>query len=52
MPPSRLEILESLEQLRVLEAGHRIAVGVIPHAGCGIDTQGDYREFVKRHQAA
>ena len=30
MPPGRLERIESLEQLRVLEAGHRIAVGLTP----------------------
>src|SRR5687767_404694 len=30
MPPGRLEQVESLEQLRVLEAGHRIAVAATP----------------------
>ncbi len=52
MPPARLEQLESLEQLRVLEAGYRIAVAVIPHAGCGIDTERDYRQFVRRQLSA
>src|SRR3546814_6528903 len=30
MPPGRLERVESLEQLRALEAGHRIAVALTP----------------------
>lgn len=38
----RLERLENLEQLRVLEAGHRIAVGVSPIAfPQGVDTEAD-----------
>lgn len=42
MPPGRLEQLESLEQLRVLEAGWRIAVGLSPHAfPAGVDTFDD-----------
>lgn len=50
LPPSRLEQTEKLEQLRVLEAGHSIAVAVVPHATLGIDTPHDYRAFVKRQQ--
>jgi 3-deoxy-manno-octulosonate cytidylyltransferase (CMP-KDO synthetase) len=42
MPPGRLERLESLEQLRVLEAGHRIAVALAPEPfPPGVDTPED-----------
>lgn len=42
MPPGRLEQLESLEQLRVLEAGHRIAVATTPEPfPPGVDTPED-----------
>ncbi len=42
LPPSSLEIVESLEQLRALEAGHRIAVALTPEAfPPGIDTSED-----------
>lgn len=42
MPPGALERIESLEQLRVLEAGYRIAVGLTPAAfPPGIDTAED-----------
>lgn len=42
MPPGQLEQTESLEQLRVLEAGHRIAVAVTPERfPPGIDTPED-----------
>ena len=42
MPPSRLEQLESLEQLRVLEAGFRIAVELTPAPfPPGVDTPDD-----------
>lgn len=51
MPRTRLEIIENLEQLRVLESGHAIAVGVIDEPTIGIDTPEDYRAFVKRMQA-
>jgi 3-deoxy-manno-octulosonate cytidylyltransferase (CMP-KDO synthetase) len=49
LPPSRLELAERLEQLRVLEAGETILVGVIPHAAAGIDTPADYARFVQRY---
>jgi 3-deoxy-manno-octulosonate cytidylyltransferase (CMP-KDO synthetase) len=52
LPPSPLESREKLEQLRVLEAGHRIAVGFIDEPSVGIDTPDDYRRFVQRWQAA
>ncbi len=42
MPPGRLEQIESLEQLRVLEAGHRIAVALTPEPfPPGVDTPDD-----------
>lgn len=42
MPPGRLEQIESLEQLRVLEAGHRIAVALTPELfPPGVDTPED-----------
>lgn len=42
MPPGRLEQIELLEQLRVLEAGHRIAVALSPEPfPPGVDTLED-----------
>jgi 3-deoxy-manno-octulosonate cytidylyltransferase (CMP-KDO synthetase) len=42
LPPAPIEILESLEQLRALWHGHRIAVHVSPDApGPGVDTPED-----------
>jgi 3-deoxy-manno-octulosonate cytidylyltransferase (CMP-KDO synthetase) len=52
LPPSRLEQLEKLEQLRALEAGARIQVAVVEHRSVGIDTPEDYAAFVKRQSAA
>ena len=49
MPQSELEKIESLEQLRVLEAGYSIAVAVVDEATFGIDTPEDYRAFVEKH---
>ncbi len=48
LPPSPLESLEKLEQLRVLEAGFPIALGVVAEASIGIDTPEDYKRFVNR----
>ncbi len=48
MRPSSIEVVESLEQLRVLQAGHAILVGVIAEPSIGIDTAADYRAFVAR----
>ena len=48
LPPSQMERLEGLEQLRVLEAGHAISVGVIDEPTIGVDTHADYRAFVSR----
>jgi 3-deoxy-manno-octulosonate cytidylyltransferase (CMP-KDO synthetase) len=42
MPPGTLELAEALEQLRVMEAGYRIAVGVTPVPfPPGVDTEAD-----------
>jgi 3-deoxy-manno-octulosonate cytidylyltransferase (CMP-KDO synthetase) len=49
LPQGRLERIESLEQLRVLEAGHRIAVELTPEAfPPGVDTPADL-ERAERH---
>ena len=49
LPPSPLEAAEKLEQLRVLEAGYPIAVGLVDEPSVGIDTPEDYERFVARH---
>ncbi len=51
LPPSRLEAAEKLEQLRVLDAGYPIAVGIVEEPSVGIDTPEDYRRFVARWKA-
>ena len=56
LPIGALESLESLEQLRVLEAGHKIAVGMAPEPfPGGVDTEADLRRVEEllggaRHQ--
>ena len=47
-----LEQLENLEQLRVLEHGHEILVGVVDEPTIGIDTPADYAAFVERSPSA
>ncbi|MBI1249227.1 3-deoxy-manno-octulosonate cytidylyltransferase [bacterium] len=47
-PPSPLEQLEKLEQLRVLEMGETILVGTIAEPSIGIDTPADYAAFVRK----
>jgi 3-deoxy-manno-octulosonate cytidylyltransferase (CMP-KDO synthetase) len=51
LPPSPLELTESLEQLRWLEAGYRIQVGKVAAAGPGIDTPEDL-EAAERYLVA
>jgi 3-deoxy-manno-octulosonate cytidylyltransferase (CMP-KDO synthetase) len=51
-PVGRLEAIEKLEQLRVLEHGHTILVAVVSEATRGIDTPEDYAAFVERCRAA
>lgn len=48
LPPSQLEKIERLEQLRALEAGVTIRIAVIQHSHSGIDTEDDYARFVSR----
>jgi 3-deoxy-manno-octulosonate cytidylyltransferase (CMP-KDO synthetase) len=48
LPRTPLEKIENLEQLRVLENGFQIAVGVVDEPTAGIDTPEDYRAFVMR----
>jgi 3-deoxy-manno-octulosonate cytidylyltransferase (CMP-KDO synthetase) len=48
MPPSELERIENLEQLRVLQSGHSILVGIVDEPTFGIDTPDDYQAFVDR----
>jgi 3-deoxy-manno-octulosonate cytidylyltransferase (CMP-KDO synthetase) len=50
MPQSQLERVENLEQLRVLQGGHSILVGLVDDATYGIDTPKDYRAFVERYR--
>jgi 3-deoxy-manno-octulosonate cytidylyltransferase (CMP-KDO synthetase) len=50
LPPHPLEELERLEQLRVLAAGQRILVGVVPRASIGVDTYEDYERFVHAYR--
>jgi len=51
MPPSAIERVEMLEQLRVLDAGQPILVGAVDEPGFGIDTLEDYQAFVERRRA-
>jgi len=49
LPAGKLEQIEQLEQLRVIEYGYQILTGLVNHAADGIDTPQQYAEFVKRH---
>ncbi|NQT18088.1 MAG: 3-deoxy-manno-octulosonate cytidylyltransferase, partial [Planctomycetes bacterium] len=51
MPKSPLEQLEGLEQLRALENGFRIKVGIAHHEPIGVDTPEDYERFVNNFRA-
>jgi 3-deoxy-manno-octulosonate cytidylyltransferase (CMP-KDO synthetase) len=50
-PVGRLEQVEKLEQLRVLENGEAILVAVTARATRGIDTPEDFADFVARRAA-
>jgi 3-deoxy-manno-octulosonate cytidylyltransferase (CMP-KDO synthetase) len=52
LPVSRLEGLEKLEQLRAMEAGAVIQVGIVERSAVGIDTPEDYARFVERWRSA
>ncbi len=45
LPPGELEQIEKLEQLRVLENGYDIAVGMTDDPGLGVDTPADAQRF-------
>ncbi len=47
-PQSPLEQAAKLEQLRILEMGEKVAVGLVDGAAPGVDTPEDYAAFVKR----
>ncbi len=51
LPKCQLEAIESLEQLRVLDAGFPIFVGLVDHPIAGIDTAEDYASFVDRQSS-
>ena len=48
LPPSPLEEIERLEQLRALEAGMTIGVAVVEHAEDGVDTLDDAHRTEQR----
>lgn len=48
-PPTELEKIEQLEQLRVLYMGAKIAMAVVPRSSTGIDTPQQYDAFVERY---
>ena len=51
-PPSLLEQVERLEQLRAIEAGKKILVARIESATPGIDTQADLDAFIERQKTS
>jgi len=51
LPPTPLEQIEKLEQLRFLEHGYAITVAEVDRAAQGIDTPEDYAAFVQRANA-
>ena len=46
LKPSKLEKIECLEQLRWLEAGHKINVGVVDEIPQGVDTPEDLQKLL------
>lgn len=50
LPAGPLERAEKLEQLRALENGYRIVVGIVDSSPPGIDTRADYDRFVQRYR--
>ena len=45
LPPAKLEQIEKLEQLRALENGYPIAIGVTEDPSIGVDTLEDAKKF-------
>lgn len=52
LPPSPLEVTESLEQLRALEHGYRIRVIETPYRSLGVDTPADLERVRQLFQTA
>ncbi len=52
LPPGRYEQIEKLEQLRALENGYEILVGVTPEQTIGVDTLEDAARFEQALSAA
>lgn len=48
LPSTPAEDAEKLEQLRAIEHGYKIAVGVVDYRGARIDTPQEYQDFVER----
>lgn len=51
LPQSRLEQIEKLEQLRILESGYAMAVEIVERGAAGVDTPEDYARFIARWRA-
>lgn len=51
LTPTPLERCESLEQLRLLENGRTMAVGMIERPPVGVDTPADYQRFVAAYKS-
>jgi 3-deoxy-manno-octulosonate cytidylyltransferase (CMP-KDO synthetase) len=47
LPPTKLELAESLEQLRWLEHGYRIKTAITRYESFGIDTEDDLNRVLK-----
>ena len=45
LPPSPLELLEKLEQLRAMEAGFQVFAAIVPEAPIGVDTPEDLAQL-------
>ncbi len=50
LPPTELEKRERLEQLRALENGYTLQVGMTENRHIGVDTEEEYRQFVGEYR--